>query len=353
MEDWFQPHAPSALPPARRVLVLAPHPDDEVFGCGGCIALYARDGATVEVRVLTDGGGYLSGAQREAAVRTRQDESRRAAALLGVAELSFESFQDRGLSADPRFLGRLNELIDATSADVIFAPSLWEVHPDHRVIAWALVQACLRRQAVRGDAPLLAFFEVGAPQRPNCLIDISAVAALKKQAMGMFESQLAVQPYDRHITALNVFRTYALPGVEAAEGLCTVAPHELAAWADSYGTAASPGLGDVTESALKLAHASVENLQQSLTAAQRMVAEQRRQIASLDAMLEGTRAELERTRAELAATVEQRNSLQWERDHVQAERDRVTAELQAMQQSRSWRYTRPLRWLMRRLRRQG
>lgn len=353
MEDWFQPHAPSAPPPARKVLVLAPHPDDEVFGCGGCMALYARDGVTVEVRVLTDGGGYLSGAQRESAVRIRQDESRRAATLLGVAELSFEDFQDRKLSADPRFPVRMNELIDETSADVVFVPSLWEVHPDHRVIAWAAVEACLRRQAMRGDAPVLAFFEVGAPQRPNCLIDISAVAALKKQAMGLFESQLAVQPYDRHIAALNVFRTYALPGVGAAEGLYTVAPQDLAAWAGAYGQTAAPGLGNVTEAALKAAHASAENLLQSLAAAQQMAAEQTRQIAALESMLESKRSEHERTLAELAVVVEQRASLQWERDHFLAERDRLMAELQAMLQSRSWRFTRPLRWLMRLLRRQG
>jgi LmbE family N-acetylglucosaminyl deacetylase len=61
MENWFLPFAASPLPPARQVLVLAPHPDDEVFGCGGCASLYARAGAVVHPYVLTDGGGYLTG----------------------------------------------------------------------------------------------------------------------------------------------------------------------------------------------------------------------------------------------------------------------------------------------------
>jgi LmbE family N-acetylglucosaminyl deacetylase len=56
METWFLPTATSPLPPARSVLVLAPHPDDEVFGCGGCAALYARTGAAVQPHILTDGG---------------------------------------------------------------------------------------------------------------------------------------------------------------------------------------------------------------------------------------------------------------------------------------------------------
>jgi len=76
METWFLPNTPCELPAARRVLVLAPHPDDEVFGCGGCIARYAEAGADVRVLVLSDGGGYLDGAERDERVRTRRRSTR-------------------------------------------------------------------------------------------------------------------------------------------------------------------------------------------------------------------------------------------------------------------------------------
>jgi LmbE family N-acetylglucosaminyl deacetylase len=59
MEDWYIPYQTSKLPQAQRVLVLAPHPDDEIFGCGGALALYVQLGAQVDVVVVTDGTGFL------------------------------------------------------------------------------------------------------------------------------------------------------------------------------------------------------------------------------------------------------------------------------------------------------
>ena len=44
-----------ALPAASRVLVVAPHPDDESLGCGGTIANYTRGGSTVALLVISDG----------------------------------------------------------------------------------------------------------------------------------------------------------------------------------------------------------------------------------------------------------------------------------------------------------
>ena len=62
----------------ERLLVLAPHPDDEVIGCGGLVALHLRDGRKVHVVVATDGAQAGDAAQRES-------ESRTALASLGDA----------------------------------------------------------------------------------------------------------------------------------------------------------------------------------------------------------------------------------------------------------------------------
>jgi LmbE family N-acetylglucosaminyl deacetylase len=75
------------------------------------------------------GGGHLSGAQRDAVVALRREESRRAAQVLGTAAPTFGTWQDRQLGAADDLSGYLGELIRATAADVVFAPSLWEVHP--------------------------------------------------------------------------------------------------------------------------------------------------------------------------------------------------------------------------------
>ena len=62
MENWFLPVAASPLPPARQVLVLAPHPDDETFTSGGLLAKLAANGNNVQILIYTtdNAGSALS-----------------------------------------------------------------------------------------------------------------------------------------------------------------------------------------------------------------------------------------------------------------------------------------------------
>lgn len=347
METWFLPSATSPLPPARSVLVLAPHPDDEVFGCGGCAALYARAGAAVQPHILTDGGGHLSGAQRDAVVALRRAESTRAAQILGTTAPTFGSWQDRQLGAADDLSSHLGELIRATAADIVFAPSPWEVHPDHRAAAWAALRAVNALYLAQGKAPVLAFYEVGAPLRPNHLVDISAVADTKRLAMGAFASQLAQQRYDVHIAALNTFRTYTVAGdVAAVEAMILVDADQSGAWLSTYAQAGAPGLAQITEAALQNAQTQANELVQIQAGLDRKLQEQARELATIP-VLEG---QLQQVRAEL-------ESARWEvqdRDRQLGEAARALADaasaLDDVFASRSWRITRPLRWLSEKLR---
>src|SRR4029079_5535757 len=81
----------------ERVLVLAPHPDDEVIGCGGAIALLAAGKREIHVIVATDGTAAETLAQPdvEAYRALREEESRRGLAMLGVTNVTFLRFPDR------------------------------------------------------------------------------------------------------------------------------------------------------------------------------------------------------------------------------------------------------------------
>lgn len=206
-EPQFVPYVASAVPAAARVLVLAPHPDDEVFGCGGSAHLHAQAGARVDVVVVTDGGGAGEQAVREA-------ESRRACAVLGLPEPQFWGLKDRALARAPSadfatLRQRLEQCLREGSHELVYAPSPWEVHPDHRAVAAAVAEAVLARRA-QGQALSWVAYEVGAPLWPTHLVDITAVRGLKRQAMEQFASQLAERDYAQHIEALNRFRSYAL-----------------------------------------------------------------------------------------------------------------------------------------------
>jgi LmbE family N-acetylglucosaminyl deacetylase len=70
-------------------------------------------------------------------------------------------------------------------------------------------------------------YEVGVPLQPNQLLDITNFWPRKKAAMACFNSQLAIQRYDKHINGLNIYRSYTLPpNVQAAEAYYLVKGNE-------------------------------------------------------------------------------------------------------------------------------
>lgn len=215
--DLF-PYSAVATIPAQSVLVLAPHPDDEIFGCGGAIAAHVSLRIPVKVVVLTDGAGAGIPTQRAL-------ESQQAAKVLGYGVPEFWDAPDRALLCNELLLQRLIRALQQSRVDLIYAPSPWEIHPDHRQSCALAMQAVVRA----GTPTRLAFYEVGAPLRPNVLLDISSHIHVKHKAMACFSTQLQRQDYIRHITALNIYRTYTLaPSVQAAEAYWLVSADALA-----------------------------------------------------------------------------------------------------------------------------
>lgn len=216
--DW--PSEPDLVPyvaqvtlPLRHLLVLAPHPDDEVLGCGGLIASTLRAGAAVTIVVASDGAQAGDAA-------TRQAESRAAARMLAgdgpQPDLQFWGLPDRGLADDPSLVPRLQHLLGSCDADGVLLPSPFEVHPDHRALCLGALLAA-RSTACAAE---LWCYEIGQPLLADVLVDITAVLPIKRAALQCFASQLAAQAYDEQLLALNRFRAYTLGSqVSHAEAL--------------------------------------------------------------------------------------------------------------------------------------
>ncbi|OGA10648.1 MAG: hypothetical protein A3H33_15535 [Betaproteobacteria bacterium RIFCSPLOWO2_02_FULL_65_20] len=226
MEHLFIPYEAHRQVGRGIALVFAPHPDDEVFGCGGAIMSHVAAGDPVHVVIVTDGGYASDAAGSEDYVRVREEESLRAAQVLGYGRPVFWRMKDRELTYGEPLVGRIREAILQCRADFVYAPSLHEIHPDHRALAIAATQAVRRL----GGELRLAMYEVGIPLLyPNLLLDITDVVERKQAAMACFGSQLLRQRYDKHMTALNQFRSYTLPmEIQAAEAYFVASASELA-----------------------------------------------------------------------------------------------------------------------------
>lgn len=194
---------PMKLGAYRRVLVLAAHPDDEVYGCGGLIALARRHGADVHVHIVTHGA---SDAADVATIQQRREESLRAAPILGHT-VTFGNEADRSLRLEPSAVGTLQRLFELQRPDLILVPALNDYHPDHQALALRAVQAL----AGLPEPPDLAFYEtIGTVDHPSHILDISAVYDLKRQAMLVFASQEAQLAYAAAIEARDRFRAMPL-----------------------------------------------------------------------------------------------------------------------------------------------
>jgi len=96
------PYALSAVATVSDVWVFAPHPDDEIFGCGGALALHVSNGARVHVVLLTSGAQQGVGEPG-----SRLAESRQAAGVLGLPVAECWDLPDRGVVYSESLIARM------------------------------------------------------------------------------------------------------------------------------------------------------------------------------------------------------------------------------------------------------
>lgn len=122
------------------VLVVAPHPDDEVLGCAGLVQRLLSTGRQVDVVILSGGGKSHAGCcgiEEAALVENRRQLSRRAAGIIGLPteRLHFLDYPDGGIAFDNAETGRFRQLMAALKPDSVFVPHCGEGWSDHLAAA--------------------------------------------------------------------------------------------------------------------------------------------------------------------------------------------------------------------------
>jgi len=190
------------------MLVFAPHPDDEVMGCGGLIARKRLEGFPVHVAYLTDGSESHPGhpmITSEAVAEMRENEARRAMRLLGVEStaLTFLRARDGTLAhldaaATIELTEKIAGILREVRPDEVFLPFHHDGSSEHdaafRLVANALAQA-------KTKARILAF-PIWSWWNPLLLIrpfftsrkvwrsDFLGYEHIKKQALAIYASQV-------------------------------------------------------------------------------------------------------------------------------------------------------------------
>jgi len=205
VEPKSQSHWRVTAADIHSALCIAPHPDDEILGCGGLLAHLSAAGVAVNIRILTR-GECSHGEPSEEVAQIRMAESRLAAQVLGLGPPVFAGFADRDLIYAEPLIADLEAALNQHRPSHLLLPSLSEPHPDHQAAALAGMAAVQRI----GFPVTLLFYEVGSPLQANAFVDITAVAPLKWQAVAAFTSQLGLESYAPHARAFAALRAFGL-----------------------------------------------------------------------------------------------------------------------------------------------
>ena len=175
----------------RRVLVLAPHPDDEAIGCAGSILKHVGCGDHVSIVIATDGRQSRMIADPAKMSEQRRMEAAAAARLLGDVRVEWLGFHEGDW--DLRALqSRLEASLDDIEPDVIYAPSRIDFHPEHHRVAHALARALDTHVRVRPRALYVRIYSVQVPLTPalaNLVVDVSDVAERCHAVLRSYASQ--------------------------------------------------------------------------------------------------------------------------------------------------------------------
>ena len=222
---------------SSRILVLAPHADDETLGMGGTIAKRAADGDHVTVAVLTGPGPGVHPLFPAETWTTVRAEARKAFEILGVAETIFEELPSVLVGDLPMWqVNRtVASVVERARPDELFVPFPFDLHRDHRElfhaasVAWRpssdagrRIQRVLAYEVMSETHWNPPYLEPGF--LPHSFVDITATLDRKLAALAAFKSQMHEPPHPRSIAACEALARFrgAQAGMMAAEAFVMV-----------------------------------------------------------------------------------------------------------------------------------
>ncbi len=222
---------------SQRVLVLAPHADDETLGLGGTIAKRVKAGDAVTVCVLTGHGPDVHPFLKPKDFMVVRDECAAALNVLGVTDLHFRDIPAVLVPDTPvwQVNQTVRDLIEDVAPDELFVPFPFDLHGDHRTlfhaasVAWRPVTEFGRKIKRVVCYEVLSETHWNAPYLepgflPNCFETITDTLELKLRALECFKSQMRPFPDIRSVEAIRSLAQIrgSQVGVHAAEAFVTI-----------------------------------------------------------------------------------------------------------------------------------
>lgn len=216
----------------KKILIVAPHPDDEVLGAGGVIKKYSDHGNKVYVLIMTKGSPRFYTEDR---IKNVRQEALKAHKILGVEETAFLDFlaPELDMTCKAEISDAIYEFLKKWEITDMYIPHRGDIHVDHRIVFEAALVAARPKckYTVKNiyAYETLSETEWAAPFSddafiPTHFVDITDSFEYKIKALECFKSQMKSFPSIRSVDCIEAIAKYrgGSVGFNKAESFMTI-----------------------------------------------------------------------------------------------------------------------------------
>lgn len=190
----------------RKILVIAAHPDDELLGCGGTLALHARAGDQITAVIACEGESLRYG---ESGVG-QSSHMRRAAQVVGFKDVRLLGFPDQRLDTVTltEVITPLERVMREVRPHIVYCQYGGDINCDHQLLFKA---ALVATRPTENHIEAVYVFDTASSTEwayprtfvPDTWVDISSTLEIKLQAMACYESEVREYPHPRSLKGLE------------------------------------------------------------------------------------------------------------------------------------------------------
>lgn len=192
--------------------MMAPHPDDESFGCGGALLRHGQEGDSIHWIIVTqmdETGGYSKNQMKAREILLSQ-----IAESYQFASVNRLEFATANLDSVPmgEIVRRIGNVFKKISPEIVYLPYRGDVHSDHWVVFDATI-ACTKWFRFPGIRRILAYETLSETDfglnpdangfRPTVFIDIANYLGRKLQILEQYNQELGAFPFPRSLKAVE------------------------------------------------------------------------------------------------------------------------------------------------------
>ena len=184
-----------------KILVIAPHPDDEVLGMGGTIKKLSKKNKII-LCVVSEGA--TAQYKDKKMIKVRRDSCKKTAKILGISQTVFLDYPDMRLNLSHLDINKkLEEIIEKYKPEIVYTAPKNDLNLDHQVVFNSTLVACRPKSGVKQILCYEIQGNTKVPFVPNVFENIEKEFSYKIKGFKMYKSEIEEFPNPRSITAIE------------------------------------------------------------------------------------------------------------------------------------------------------